>query len=171
MNARLDLIVSSTLRLIPSTWHHRATFLQQHLWNTLVEKGYIYLGAYEGWYSVRDECYYNESELVDGKAPTGAEVEWVTKEDSYFFKLSAFQDRLLQYYQDNSDFIAPESRKNEVKTETKECAEWWRRSRLTAYSAFVKYRSFHLSKAVCVTCLSAERHSVGAYLSRETTDM
>jgi len=86
----------------------------QHLWNTLVEKGYIYLGAYEGWYSVRDECYYNESELVDGKAPTGAEVEWVTKEDSYFFKLSAFQDRLLEYYEDNPGFIAPESRKNEV---------------------------------------------------------
>lgn len=86
----------------------------QHLWNTLVEKGYIYLGAYEGWYSVRDECYYNESELVDGKAPTGAEVEWVTKEDSYFFKLSAFQDRLLEYFEDNPGFIAPESRKNEV---------------------------------------------------------
>jgi methionyl-tRNA synthetase len=91
------------------------TTYTQHLWNTLVEKGYIYLGAYEGWYSVRDECYYNESELVDGKAPTGAEVEWVTKEDSYFFKLSAFQDRLLEYFEDNPGFIAPESRKNEVR--------------------------------------------------------
>jgi len=52
---------------------------------------------------------------VDGKAPTGAEVEWVTKEDSYFFKLSDFEDRLLEYYEQNPDFIAPESRKNEVR--------------------------------------------------------
>lgn len=86
----------------------------QHLWNVMVEKGYIYLGQYEGWYSVRDECFYNESELVDGKAPTGADVEWVAKEESYFFKLSEFQDKLLQFYEDNPDFIAPESRKNEV---------------------------------------------------------
>lgn len=92
-----------------------ATLRRQHLWETLVEKGYIYLGSYEGWYSVRDECYYNESELIDGKAPTGAEVEWVTKEDSYFFKLSDFQDKLLEYYEQNPDFIAPESRKNEVR--------------------------------------------------------
>lgn len=80
-----------------------------------MDKGYIYLGAYEGWYSVRDECYFNESELIDGKAPTGAEVVWVTKEDSYFFKLSAFEDKLLEHYEMNPDFIAPESRKNEVR--------------------------------------------------------
>jgi len=86
----------------------------QHFWKTLVEKDAIYLGAYEGWYSVRDECYYNESELVDGKAPTGADVEWVTKEPSYFFKLSEFEDKLLEYYDQNPDFIAPESRRNEV---------------------------------------------------------
>jgi len=84
------------------------------LWNTLVEKGHIYLGQYEGWYSVRDECYYSESELVDGKAPTGAEVEWVAKEESYFFKLSAFEDKLLQYYEENPEFIAPTGRRNEV---------------------------------------------------------
>jgi len=86
----------------------------QHLWKVLTEKNAIYLGSYEGWYSVRDECYYNESELVDGKAPTGAEVEWVKKEDSYFFKLSEYQDKLLEYYETHPDFIAPESRKNEV---------------------------------------------------------
>lgn len=86
----------------------------QELWKSLVEKEQIYLGNYEGWYSVRDECYYTESELVDGKAPTGAEVEWVVKEPSYFFKLSEYQDKLLQFYEDNPDFIAPESRKNEV---------------------------------------------------------
>jgi methionyl-tRNA synthetase len=58
----------------------------------------IYLGSYEGWYSVRDECYYSESELVDGLAPTGAKVEWVNKEPSYFFKLSEWQQPLLDFY-------------------------------------------------------------------------
>ena len=72
------------------------------------------MGTYSGWYSVRDECFYTESELVDGKAPTGADVEWVAKEQSYFFRLSAFEEKLLQHYRDHPDFIAPESRKNEV---------------------------------------------------------
>lgn len=92
----------------------------QHLWKTLFSKGAIYLGAYEGWYSVRDECYYNESELVDGKAPTGAEVEWVVKEPSYFFKLSEYEDKLLELYENNPDFIAPTSRRNEVLSFVKE---------------------------------------------------
>ena len=86
----------------------------QHLWNTLVQNGSIYLGSYEGWYSVRDECYYTESELVNGKAPTGSDVVWMAKEASYFFRLSAFQEPLLQYYEENPDFIAPISRRNEV---------------------------------------------------------
>ena len=86
----------------------------QHLWQKLVDNGYIYLGSYEGWYSVRDECYYTESELVDGMAPTGAEVVWQEKEPSYFFKLSEFEDKLLQYYEDHPEFVGPESRKNEV---------------------------------------------------------
>lgn len=90
----------------------------QALWNRLVEKGDIYLGAYEGWYSVRDEAFYAEDELVKGAdgaklAPTGAPVEWV-KEPSYFFRLSAFQDRLLRWYEDNLDCVAPASRRNEV---------------------------------------------------------
>lgn len=90
----------------------------QALWNRLVEKGDIYLGAYEGWYSVRDEAFYAEDELVKGEggaklAPTGAPVEWV-KEPSYFFRLSAFQDRLLKWYEDNPDCVAPASRRNEV---------------------------------------------------------
>jgi methionyl-tRNA synthetase len=84
-----------------------------HLWQTLVDRGEIYLGNYSGWYAVRDEAFYAEAELVNGKAPTGADVEWVT-EPSYFFKLSKWQDKLLQFYQDNPDFIAPESRRNEV---------------------------------------------------------
>ncbi|RCK34482.1 methionine--tRNA ligase [Thalassospira xiamenensis] len=89
----------------------------QALWNTLLEKGEIYLGSYDGWYSVRDEAFYGEKELIekDGEkvAPTGAPVEWVS-EPSYFFKLSAWGDRLLKFYEDNPDFIAPQSRRNEV---------------------------------------------------------
>lgn len=92
--------------------HHKEAV--QHLWKTLEDKGYIYLGNYEGWYSVRDECYYNDSELVDGKAPTGAEVQWVVKEESYFFRLSAFEDRLLELYDSHPNFVAPISRRNEV---------------------------------------------------------
>ena len=83
------------------------------LWKRLEDKGHIYLGAYEGWYSIRDEAFYAESELVNGKAPTGADVEWV-KEESYFFRLGAFTQPLLQYYQDHPDFIGPKGRRNEV---------------------------------------------------------
>lgn len=85
----------------------------QHLWQTLLEKGHIYKGAYEGWYAVRDEAFYDESELIDGKAPTGADVEWVS-EPSYFFNLSAWQEPLLKFYRENPHFIMPESRRNEV---------------------------------------------------------
>ena len=89
----------------------------QALWNTLVEKGEIYLGSYDGWYSVRDEAFYAEKELIekDGQklAPTGAPVEWVS-EPSYFFRLSEWGNRLLKFYDDNPRFIAPNSRRNEV---------------------------------------------------------
>lgn len=85
----------------------------QAMWTTLKEKGDIYLGSYAGWYSVRDEAFYAEDELIDGHAPTGAPVEWV-EEPSYFFKLSEWQDRLLAFYEENPDFIMPESRRNEV---------------------------------------------------------
>lgn len=83
------------------------------LWQRLIERDEIYLGSYSGWYAVRDEAFYAESELVNGKAPTGAEVEWVT-EPSYFFRLSKWQDKLLAFYEENPDFIAPDSRRNEV---------------------------------------------------------
>lgn len=83
------------------------------LWNRLEERGQIYLDSYSGWYSVRDEAFYQESELIDGKAPTGAEVEWV-KEESYFFRLSNWQNKLLELYKNQPNFIFPESRKNEV---------------------------------------------------------
>ncbi|GAB5358767.1 hypothetical protein AAMO2058_000487000 [Amorphochlora amoebiformis] len=84
------------------------------LWKQLEERGQIYLGFYEGWYSVRDETYYKESELVDGKAPTGAEVEWVVKEPSYFFKLSEWTQPLLDFYEANPDFLQPAIRRNEI---------------------------------------------------------
>jgi methionyl-tRNA synthetase len=85
------------------------------LWERLARSGDIYLGKYAGWYSVRDEAFYAESELVDGKAPTGAPVEWV-EEPSYFFKLSAWQDRLLAFYETNPSFVMPQTRMNEVKS-------------------------------------------------------
>jgi len=85
----------------------------QNIWSTLCKKGFIYEDKYCGWYAVRDEAFYDKSELIDGKAPTGAEVEWV-EEPSYFFKLSDFGDKLLEYYDAHPDFIAPESRRNEV---------------------------------------------------------
>jgi methionyl-tRNA synthetase len=100
------------------TTEERHKIACQALWNKLVEKGEIYLGAYEGWYSVRDEAFYAEDELVPGPngsklAPTGAPVEWV-KEPSYFFRLSAWGDRLLKWYEDNPDAVGPASRRNEV---------------------------------------------------------
>jgi len=83
------------------------------LWQKLAERGEIYLGKYAGWYSVRDESYYAESDLVDGRAPTGAPVEWV-EEPSYFFRLSAWQEPLLDFYRRHPDFVLPQSRYNEV---------------------------------------------------------
>ncbi|MGB1026228.1 MAG: methionine--tRNA ligase, partial [Rhodospirillaceae bacterium] len=90
----------------------------QALWKTLLARDEIYLGAYEGWYAVRDEAFYTETELSkqpDGNflAPTGAPVEWVS-EPSYFFRLSKWQEPLLAHYEANPDFIAPDSRRNEV---------------------------------------------------------
>ena len=90
----------------------------QALWQRLVEAGAIYLGKYEGWYAVRDEAFYDEEETAldaDGarRAPSGAPVEWVV-EPSYFFRLSAYQDKLLAYYEENPGFIAPQAKRNEV---------------------------------------------------------
>ena len=82
-------------------------------WQTLVDRGQIYLDKYAGWYSIRDEAYYQEDEIVDGKAPSGSDVEWV-EEPSYFFRLSEWQEPLIKFYRDNPDFISPKSRYNEV---------------------------------------------------------
>jgi methionyl-tRNA synthetase len=87
------------------------------LWDELHRRGEIYLGHYEGWYAVRDEAFCGPDELTerDGQrfAPSGAPVEWV-REPSYFFRLSAWGDKLLKFYEDNPDFILPVSRRNEV---------------------------------------------------------
>ena len=90
----------------------------QALWQRMVDRGDIYLSRYTGWYSVRDEAYYDEAELTlqtNGTrlAPTGTPVEWV-EEESYFFRLSAYQDQLLALYNDRTDFIGPQARRNEI---------------------------------------------------------
>jgi methionyl-tRNA synthetase len=90
----------------------------QYLWSELKKNDDIYLSKYSGWYSISDEAYYNEDEIIDkdGKKfaeASGSLVEWV-EEESYFFRLSKWQDKLLDYYDKNIDFISPKSRKNEV---------------------------------------------------------
>jgi methionyl-tRNA synthetase len=99
------------------TTEPRHTRVVQALWQELERRGEIYLGRFAGWYAVRDEAFYDESELVGGpngpRAPSGAEVEWL-EEENYFFRLSAWQDRLLAYYEANPEAVAPRSRRNEV---------------------------------------------------------
>ncbi len=100
------------------TTEPRHTAATQELWRRLEERGQIYLGGYQGWYSVRDEAFFAESELTKGAngeklAPTGAPVEWV-EEPSYFFRLSDWQEPLLKFYEENPGFIMPAARRNEV---------------------------------------------------------
>ena len=95
--------------------HHAAA---TELWTRMAAAGDIYHSKYPGWYSVRDEAFFDESELTEGPggsrlAPTGAPVEWV-EEESYFFRLSAYQDRLLKLYRDCPDFVTPEKYRNEI---------------------------------------------------------
>lgn len=97
--------------------HRRAC---AEIWRRMQENGDIYLGKYAGWYSVRDEAYYDEGELKQGAdgqklSPQGTPVEWV-EEESYFFRLSAYQEKLLAHYEAHPDFIGPETRANEVKS-------------------------------------------------------
>jgi methionyl-tRNA synthetase len=97
--------------------HKRAC---EELWRRMEKNGDIYLDTYAGWYSVRDEAYYDESELkeaADGEklSPQGTPVEWV-EEESYFFRLSAYQDKLLAHYEAHPKFIGPDTRANEVKS-------------------------------------------------------
>ncbi len=90
----------------------------QAIWQAMADDGDLYLDRYEGWYSVRDEAYYEEKELTDGEggaklSPQGTPVEW-TAEESWFFRLSKYQQPLLDLYAANPDFIRPEQRRNEI---------------------------------------------------------
>ncbi|HEX8216292.1 MAG TPA: methionine--tRNA ligase [Allosphingosinicella sp.] len=114
MDERLQISFDRFIRTTEPE-HHRAS---QAIWQAMADRGDLYLGRYEGWYSVRDEAYYDEEELVvadsgEKLSPQGTPVEW-TVEESWFFRLSAYQDRLLAHYEANPDFIRPESRRNEV---------------------------------------------------------
>ena len=95
--------------------HHRASVA---LWEAMQASGDLYLDCYEGWYSVRDEAYYDDKELIEGEgglrlSPQGTPVEW-TVEESWFFKLSKYEKPLLDHYENEPEFIRPESRRNEV---------------------------------------------------------
>ncbi|MCF8566284.1 methionine--tRNA ligase [Alicyclobacillus tolerans] len=108
--ARLDISNDDFIR----TTEPRHTKVVEAIFERLIDQGDIYLGKYEGWYCTPDESFWSERELVDGKCPEcGRDVQWVT-EESYFFRMSKYVDRLLQYYEDHPDFIQPESRKNEM---------------------------------------------------------
>ena len=109
-----DLSYDAFVRTTEPRHHHASVTL----WNAMKAAGDLYLDRYEGWYSVRDEAFYEEEELTQGEggeklSPQGTPVEW-TAEETWFFRLSKYQDRLLQLYRDNPDFIRPESRRNEV---------------------------------------------------------
>lgn len=111
---RLSEIVNLSKHDFIRTTETRHEKAAQAMWHKLEEGGYFYKDSYAGWYSVPDETYYNEDELIDGKSPdSGHPVEWI-EEDSYYFKLSAFQDKLLAFFKENPDFIQPASRRNEV---------------------------------------------------------
>ncbi|MCA9537373.1 MAG: methionine--tRNA ligase [Myxococcales bacterium] len=84
------------------------------MWKRMAAAGDIYEGVYEGWYSVGDEAYFTEEELVDGRAPSGHAVEWV-REPSYFFRLSKYGPRLLEHMDANPDFVRPPGRANEMR--------------------------------------------------------
>ena len=114
MDLRLNISFDRFIRTTEPQ-HHRSV---QEVWNRMHQNGDIYIDTYSGWYSVRDEAYYAEEETVLGednvrRGPQGSPVEWV-EEKSYFFKLSAYQDRLLALYESQPDFIGPDSRRNEV---------------------------------------------------------
>ena len=110
----LDISYDNFIRTT-DTSHHRAS---QALWSAMEANGDLYLDRYEGWYSIRDEAYYDEGELTDGEggerlSPQGTPVEW-TVEESWFFRLSKYAEPLLALYRDNPGFIQPESRRNEI---------------------------------------------------------
>ena len=107
------------------TTEERHKQVVQDIFDRWLKQGDIYKGEYEGWYSISDETYYTETQLVDivrdeegkiigGKSPESGHPVELVKEESYFFRMSKYADRLLKYYEDNPEFILPESRKNEM---------------------------------------------------------
>ena len=116
LNLTKTLNLSNTDFIRTTEERHRKTV--QKLWKILLEKKFIYLSKYSGWYSVSDEAFYTENEIIEkGNTKicesTGSIVEWV-EEESYFFKLSKFQNILIKHYEDNPSFIQPKSRRNEI---------------------------------------------------------
>ncbi|MGJ4910475.1 methionine--tRNA ligase [Bradyrhizobium sp. HKCCYLS2033] len=114
MDERLNVSFDRFIRTTEPA-HHNSV---QAIWTRMRENGDIYADTYAGWYSVRDEAYYAEDETVVGednvrRGPQGTPVEWV-EEKSYFFRLSAYQDRLLALYESQPDFIGPDARRNEI---------------------------------------------------------
>lgn len=107
------------------TTEERHKKVVQDIFDRLLQQGDIYKGEYEGWYSIPDETFYTETQLVDtqrdadgnitgGKSPDSGHPVELVKEESYFFRMSKYADRLIQYYEENPEFILPESRKNEM---------------------------------------------------------
>lgn len=114
MAERLDISCDRFIRTVEPD-HYRAS---QAIWEAMAAAGDLYLDRYEGWYSVRDEAFYEEKELVEGEggqrlSPQGTPVEW-TAEETWFFRLSKYQQPLLDLYAAQPGFIRPESRRNEV---------------------------------------------------------
>jgi len=112
----VTLNLSNTDFIRTTEIRHKKTV--QYLWSELEKNDDIYLSKYSGWYSISDEAFYSEDEIIkkDGfniALSSRSPVEWI-EEESYFFKLSKWQDKLLDYYEKNPDFISPKSRKNEV---------------------------------------------------------
>jgi len=113
MDDRLEISYDRFIRTVEPA-HHDASVA---IWKAMEASGDLYLDRYEGWYSVRDEAFYDEKELVDGEggklSPQGTPVEW-TAEETWFFRLSKYQQPLLDLYASELDFIRPEARRNEV---------------------------------------------------------
>ncbi len=113
MDDRLNISYDRFIRTVEAD-HHAAS---RAIWEAMGATGDLYLDRYEGWYSVRDEAFYDEKELVDGEggklSPQGTPVEW-TAEETWFFRLSKYQQPLLDFYAANPDFIRPEARRNEI---------------------------------------------------------
>lgn len=118
---KLDISYDDFIR----TTEKRHTDVVEKMFKKLVDQGDIYLDEYQGWYSVSDETYYTELQLVDpiydehgkiigGKSPDSGHAVELVKEESYFFRMGKYADRLLAFYEENPEFIQPESRKNEM---------------------------------------------------------